>query len=224
MLTTTTALGLIPAHAGSTELRLGCVAGWWAHPRSRGEHGVPGVPKKCKTGSSPLTRGALHHPTTLRGWDRLIPAHAGSTGREYWGCGEGAAHPRSRGEHLALTPTRKVWGGSSPLTRGAQPAPACCVPWRGLIPAHAGSTVWARRGARGLWAHPRSRGEHAAGKLTSVGRLGSSPLTRGARYTKRRRIGHYRLIPAHAGSTHFDVVLPVAVGAHPRSRGEHANQ
>ena len=72
-------VGLIPAHAGSTQLRVqrGKTSG--AHPRSRGEHFDRVTELVELWGSSPLTRGALN---LLRREDLrfgLIPAHAGST-------------------------------------------------------------------------------------------------------------------------------------------------
>ena len=51
-------------------------------------------------------------------------------------------------------------GGSSPLTRGKPDLVANDVHFCGLIPAHAGKTGGRVAGLRGLWAHPRSRGEN----------------------------------------------------------------
>ena len=51
----------------------------------------------------------------------------------------------------------------------------------GLIPAHAGSTLIMTTSVCGLWAHPRSRGEHVHPVERESGDAGSSPLTRGAR-------------------------------------------
>ena len=52
--------GLIPAHAGSTEVGFAVRDPKRAHPRSRGEHrGLVGS-VASHTGSSPLTRGARH--------------------------------------------------------------------------------------------------------------------------------------------------------------------
>nr|EEI14217.1 hypothetical protein HMPREF0276_1796 [Corynebacterium accolens ATCC 49725] len=50
------------------------------------------------------------------------------------------AHPRSRGEHLALVLEESHESGSSPLTRGARRGFRRVFLGRGLIPAHAGST------------------------------------------------------------------------------------
>ncbi|ENO18103.1 hypothetical protein HMPREF9004_1134 [Schaalia cardiffensis F0333] len=71
--------GLIPAHAGSTNIDYTHRASSTAHPRSRGEHLRCNPLLLRSDGSSPLTRGA---PATAQYDARLpglIPAHAGST-------------------------------------------------------------------------------------------------------------------------------------------------
>ena len=73
--------GLIPAHAGKTSTPTPPRISRRAHPRSRGENCQgPESPARCP-GSSPLTRGKRegHADDVLRA--RLIPAHAGKTGR-----------------------------------------------------------------------------------------------------------------------------------------------
>ena len=176
-----------------------------------------GLPK----GSSPLTRGAptqlLHRGTQVR----LIPAHAGSTKEKRYAYCDWWAHPRSRGEHVPLP--RKLWRrwGSSPLTRGAHPQRLTLRPRTGLIPAHAGSTSSADGGGRPEPAHPRSRGEHRLVLPARRWRRGSSPLTRGARWSAGPVPGRPGLIPAHAGSTSIRFLMRSPPPAHPRSRGEH---
>ena len=53
--------------------------------------------------------------------------------------------------------------------------------------------------------------------------LGSSPLTRGARFTPGRDVHRFGLIPAHAGSTGPIRSERGPSWAHPRSRGEHVD-
>ena len=72
-------VGLIPAHAGSTRRFAGLHLRGRAHPRSRGEHAIPDIPRVFKRGSSPLTRGAPKRGTIAHNVIGLIPAHAGST-------------------------------------------------------------------------------------------------------------------------------------------------
>ncbi len=134
------------------------------------------------------------------------------------------AHPRSRGEHTTTRFDALKPRGSSPLTRGALvPPPVVGRPSR-LIPAHAGSTVGVHVEHVVEGAHPRSRGEHLRRLQPPPEVKGSSPLTRGAHLTifPCRLIGG--LIPAHAGSTGSVPASATKWWAHPRSRGEHANE
>ena len=111
--------GLIPAHAGSTSIGRRSRPMKRAHPRSRGEHPLENESTQGVNGSSPLTRGARDVSSVLYRTDRLIPAHAGSTGRREVSHPSPRAHPRSRGEHLSRFFTPSSITGSSPLTRGA---------------------------------------------------------------------------------------------------------
>ena len=92
--------GLIPAHAGSTEIHFELTNRFPAHPRSRGEHLRSRMLIALPVGSSPLTRGAPDPALTPRRPQRLIPAHAGSTKPQVNWPHAVKAHPRSRGEHL----------------------------------------------------------------------------------------------------------------------------
>ena len=110
--------------------------------------------------------------------------------------------------------------GSSPLTRGKRRR---FREWPGrtrLIPAHAGKTRQCPPWFPDRTAHPRSRGENSLRFFARVTRAGSSPLTRGKRVAKMQSRDLPRLIPAHAGKTHFPVQDSNALRAHPRSRGE----
>ena len=52
------AIGIIPAYAGSTSLRIVATSRRRDHPRIRGEHDTPLTNVTPFTGSSPHTRGA----------------------------------------------------------------------------------------------------------------------------------------------------------------------
>ena len=112
--------------------------------------------------------------------------------------------------------------GSSPLTRGKRVLEARFVHFAGLIPAHAGKTTHSFPGRRNGAAHPRSRGENIVVSAPIIIRQGSSPLTRGKRISHEHVQIRRGLIPAHAGKTHFHLVVGVGWWAHPRSRGENA--
>ena len=150
----------------------------------------------------------------------LIPAHAGKTRVRRIGQWRSAAHPRSRGEN----PYARIGGdadnGSSPLTRGKR-GRGSTVRWsRGLIPAHAGKTSGAVQVPASVGAHPRSRGENVDGQDDVIGKLGSSPLTRGKQVSTPDSLSDWRLIPAHAGKTPPTTPPRSRTRAHPRSRGE----
>ncbi len=135
--------------------------------------------------------------------------------------GISGAHPRLRGEHDRESYSFLACSGSSPLTRGAPFNVTGDTERQGLIPAYAGSTEAQRRSTSAWWAHPRLRGEHFHIIAHSVGRDGSSPLTRGARTQARKDMNSSRLIPAYAGSTHNLAARKEVNRAHPRLRGEH---
>ncbi len=105
--------------------------------------------------------------------------------------------------------------------RGAQFDGGDGVSRRGLIPAHAGSTLALRAQPGAARAHPRACGEHSSLEGIAVLSLGSSPRMRGARAGYGRLQVVNGLIPAHAGSTRGDMVHDRLDGAHPRACGEH---
>ena len=151
-------------------------------------------------GSSPLTRGKRHH------------AHPSGA--------SDAAHPRSRGENMALQAALNNRGGSSPLTRGKPRGHALLRGAQGLIPAHAGKTADHRSMPVKASAHPRSRGENGKPSGVDLSAAGSSPLTRGKHRPSSSRPATPGLIPAHAGKTAPDGCSHPPSPAHPRSRGE----
>ena len=190
---------LIPAHAGSTVIQNIITTVLPAHPRSRGVDFEWSCDSEADGGSSPLTRGRPQKPPTPPPEARLIPAHAGSTVVSALGEALVPAHPRSRGVDVPGQEGHGVLGR--------------------LIPAHAGSTTGDEWALSSTSAHPRSRGVDQGRLSYQAVEPGSSPLTRGRRFTKVADCSMPRLIPAHAGSTRR--VRPIArcAAAHPRSRG-----
>ena len=152
-------------------------------------------------GSSPLTRGKRGASRAEDDFDGLIPAHAGKTRCVSASSTRARAHPRSRGENKQ--PQSEVWReqGSSPLTRGKLLSGCVVRRLRGLIPAHAGKTGDEGSGGVRRGAHPRSRGENTVRWSSLAWCGGSSPLTRGKRYSTLLRRCTVGLIPAHAGKT-----------------------
>ena len=91
--------------------------------------------------------------------------------------------------------------GSSPLARGTQTLEARWRDPAGLIPARAGNTPRTSVEIWGVWAHPRSRGEHFHAALCGQPEVGSSPLARGTHVTETIPRLVPGLIPARAGNT-----------------------
>ena len=151
---------LIPAHAGKTSSEPLSLASRPAHPHSRRENRPMTIVRPIHTDSSPLTRGKRIRLASTRSHFRLIPAHAGKTGRSLILAVSAAAHPRSRGENLGSSTIWPPPAGSSPLTRGKRCGYCVCGLDSGLIPAHAGKTHDVRSAWHGHGAHPRSRGEN----------------------------------------------------------------
>ena len=212
--------GLIPAHAGKTDIDGLRLSHLQAHPRSRGENGDFGPGEAACRGSSPLTRGKLDECLHRRAAQGLIPAHAGKTRQRRGGAWPRRAHPRSRGENAQVGIEPPGGAGSSPLTRGKLLTAPADPGYVGLIPAHAGKTTPQSTGWPDPRAHPRSRGENVACLYVARTQAGSSPLTRGKRSRQcpdRRQGG---LIPAHAGKTPSTGACQGRWRAHPRSRGE----
>ena len=110
--------------------------------------------------------------------------------------------------------------GSSPLTRGKRCDIFCIFLCLGLIPAHAGKTPCLPSRPSPPRAHPRSRGENTRSWSDVTTLAGSSPLTRGKPFRKRRTCLLVGLIPAHAGKTIGCASTAAHTRAHPRSRGE----
>ena len=132
--------GLIPAHAGKTQVHRQRRARGQAHPRSRGENGSHRRGTVKPKGSSPLTRGKHVRLSPLADDQRLIPAHAGKTAIRAETVDGIRAHPRSRGENASASLWMYGGAGSSPLTRGKLRVHGSDGVGGRLIPAHAGKT------------------------------------------------------------------------------------
>ena len=175
--------GIIPAYAGSTWRRTGRLRRLRDHPRIRGEHILAVAPGTVGHGSSPHTRGALAFSDHVGVGSGIIPAYAGSTVAEQCTHWVRSDHPRIRGEHSIVSGATCTISGSSPHTRGAPTKNTGSTSPSGIIPAYAGSTGLCNLGPEAAPDHPRIRGEHPPGPATYCPWPGSSPHTRGARFS-----------------------------------------
>ena len=176
-----------------------------------------------RRGSSPHTRGAQGQPPRHGQSPGIIPAYAGSTSAGALIQGTAGDHPRIRGEHADGALTQMSIGGSSPHTRGARGPGAGDAEPGGIIPAYAGSTHGSSTRAAGSPDHPRIRGEHRRTPDRRVAAGGSSPHTRGARFSRRwawrRKADHPRIRGEHGSVDDGDVD---ADGSSPHTRGARA--
>ena len=133
--------GIIPACAGSTQVRLRRRPWTEDHPRMCGEHDAVPELSACDSGSSPHVRGALSCRNCLRLDCGIIPACAGSTSAVRPSIMVATDHPRMCGEHLEPSPVQNSTAGSSPHVRGAPHHIDHGATQLGIIPACAGSTL-----------------------------------------------------------------------------------
>ena len=131
----------------------------------------------------------------------IIPADAGSTASPPSAMAWVRDHPRGCGEHLppCKDPMRRA--GSSPRMRGALGLAHAHVPFDGIIPADAGSTICNPSITIDTKDHPRGCGEHSDDTIGERLVSGSSPRMRGARNDEPCHCRTVRIIPADAGST-----------------------
>ena len=193
--------GIIPACAGSTQVRLRRRPWTEDHPRMCGEHDAVPELSACDSGSSPHVRGALSCRNCLRLDCGIIPACAGSTSAVRPSIMVATDHPRMCGEHLEPSPVQNSTAGSSPHVRGARSTCWALTRSAGIIPACAGSTVHPRTPILVGWDHPRMCGEHEMIPSLIIRGRGSSPHVRGAQRSRWRRRHAPGIIPACAGST-----------------------
>ena len=212
-------LGIIPARAGFTLVRLLTCALDGDHPRSRGVYVGP-FPGLCPVaGSSPLARGLLGYGGLPRRGGGIIPARAGFTPRPRPTRSAPRDHPRSRGVYILVDCGDSTEGGSSPLARGLLVTRDRYRPGCGIIPARAGFTFSLDVCVSIVQDHPRSRGVYHAVAGCGGWVAGSSPLARGLRTLRVGGAVVRRIIPARAG---FTRALSPSLGTgwdHPRSRG-----
>ena len=192
-------LGIIPARAGFTRIRLNG--------------------RTYVVGSSPLARGLPTQGPGRRQRRGIIPARAGFTDAPPGPHCRRADHPRSRGVYRLIANPFGFGIGSSPLARGLLATLKESGVEFGIIPARAGFTK--RRGRTGTARtdHPRSRGVYKLLPTRSPTTAGSSPLARGLRSLEQDADTVTRIIPARAGFTTGITACRRRCADHPRSRG-----
>ena len=109
---------LIPARAGTTCGQLPIRPDQPAHPRAGGDHLPLLIFMPMTLGSSPRGRGPHEPGCAGSGYERLIPARAGTTSAMLRRSHTWAAHPRAGGDHTQERLDLGAPAGSSPRGRG----------------------------------------------------------------------------------------------------------
>ena len=214
--------GIIPAHAGNTYVHTACGSHLQDHPRACGEHNTGSQLFRPSGGSSPRMRGTLRCLQAACLDERIIPAHAGNTGTQGRTLQQGRDHPRACGEHITISKMPEDRMGSSPRMRGTQTVVYLKDVPTGIIPTHAGNTVFVQLMRGSNRDHPRACGEHFFQPVCTLGQEGSSPRMRGTHFAKLDIKLTPRIIPAHAGNTLVLSALEALQEDHPRACGEHS--
>ena len=92
--------------------------------------------------------------------DGIIPAHAGNTFRKRKVIELAGDHPRACGEHVLTCGVLCATWGSSPRMRGTLHIGELEDYTDGIIPAHAGNTIYTHNPWVPVRDHPRACGEH----------------------------------------------------------------
>ena len=172
---------IIPAHAGFTDSPRRILTISPDHPRTRGVYFLSPRWRMTALGSSPHTRGLPIPVLRLFVVVGIIPAHAGFTHGAVGDVSGSWDHPRTRGVYTHRNEPRTSPGGSSPHTRGLLLGVVIGCSLAGIIPAHAGFTVYLSLVGVCWGDHPRTRGVYAQGYARHYAEGGSSPHTRGLR-------------------------------------------
>ena len=166
-------------------------------------------------------RGSLKCPLKFSAVRGIIPAHAGLTGILLRKRMSKRDHPRACGAHSNRLPMILTIVGSSPRMRGSPQSSVKYNRARGIIPAHAGLTLFVVCGVSRKRDHPRACGAHLSYTSCNSVMVGSSPRMRGSLRTVQQAMTLSGIIPAHAGLTIQLSNRLHSVGDHPRACGAH---
>ena len=213
--------GIIPAHAGLTAYSISFAHCARDHSRVCGAHSASMAQRTTRSGSSPRMRGSPGRWWGHRTADGIIPAHAGLTHPFQADSRTVRDHPRACGAHFPSPHGKASVSGSSPRMRGSPQFINGYFSHPGIIPAHAGLTLffWS------FWSftrdHPRACGAHQSVTQDKIRCMGSSPRMRGSQSLDSFIEYPPGIIPAHAGLTAYSIPPFSSSRDHPRACGAH---
>ena len=231
--------GPIPVRTGEPHRSKRAPRRSWAYPRSHGgtvniaqSHGqAKGLSpfargtSRCagvstfSSGLSPFARGNRGAvlgglvgggPIPVRTGEPCMPSAERSTSRAY---------PRSHGGTRKNTSTTMSPLGLSPFARGNLSEQENLETLNGPIPVRTGEPPWCAHSSSTAGAYPRSHGGTSCQDASGALMTGLSPFARGNPYHQHGRRGVSGPIPVRTGEPTFADVVPLLVGAYPRSHG-----
>ena len=215
----TDAGGSIPAWAGETCHRRCQARRLGVYPRVGGGN----LPICCQSilhkGLSPRGRGKLLAQIGVGVSNWSIPAWAGETDDMTQKAHYHAVYPRVGGGNDFLMARYGTADGLSPRGRGKRNGEYRVKGWRRSIPAWAGETRGARRGADGRAVYPRVGGGNLTASSFASHISGLSPRGRGKRPRSPLLPSLPGSIPAWAGETSTQSPRPLRSAVYPRVGG-----
>ena len=211
---------IIPAHARNSHFGFGHWRGRSDHPRACGELLDGETERAYDAGSSPRMRRTRAGLVGRLRSGRIIPAHAGNSLDTQPGRHATADHPRACGELLNRSRGVPLITGSSPRMRGTPDRLAAVLAPKRIIPAHAGNSLRLSPPTACRTDHPRACGELWLHVDRPHALVGSSPRMRGTPCRASHTAIRTRIIPAHAGNSHWCSNPGWPSTDHPRACGE----
>ena len=135
------AVGITPAHAGTSNYDIMPNPPVGDHPRTRGDKLATGLRISDVLGSPPHTRGQEQPSTTANRTTGITPAHAGTRKDSEQLRKTDRDHPRTRGDKFDDSFVLIPKPGSPPHTRGQASVKMTLNPGKRITPAHAGTSV-----------------------------------------------------------------------------------
>ena len=146
-------------------------------------------------------RGKLWGKTGLTKGERITPAYAGKTSRDFLSLCGIEDHPRVCGENHVCGRKLECKRGSPPRMRGKHTP----LDWKNarkrITPAYAGKTKPVASDTAVLEDHPRVCGENSGLESVIHRYTGSPPRMRGKRFSASSWCMPVRITPAYAGKT-----------------------
>ena len=193
------------------------------HPHTHGELILTDDLFFQEIGSSPYTRGTRPYCYEVLFRTRFIPIHTGNSCQKPCLSLPLPVHPHTHGELAGCPVQSRSICGSSPYTRGTPTMNTPTEAAARFIPIHTGNSREEPARRRSATVHPHTHGELLYLVKWEIGRIGSSPYTRGTQQPTFPCFPCRRFIPIHTGNSCQVVCIRNVFPVHPHTHGELQN-